>query len=224
MPFDIAAANADDESRYPDDEILKMTRGLPPESPEFASIIHRCKAMERVIAQARRLAVHDVPVLIQGESGTGKELFARAIHTSSPRYDKPFVAVNCGSIPPELVESEFFGHTKGAFTGASSERDGHFREANKGTLFLDEIGELPLLAQVKLLRAIQEGAVTKVGSSKCEKVDVRIIAATNSNLIEEVFRAVSGRTCSIASLWECCNCLRCANGAVISVLLSTIYS
>ncbi|MGO9950841.1 MAG: sigma-54 interaction domain-containing protein, partial [Dissulfurispiraceae bacterium] len=190
LPFDIAAANADDESRYPDDEILKMTRGLPPESPEFASIIHRCKAMERVIAQARRLAVHDVPVLIQGESGTGKELFARAIHTSSPRYDKPFVAVNCGSIPPELVESEFFGHTKGAFTGASSERDGHFREANKGTLFLDEIGELPLLAQVKLLRAIQEGAVTKVGSSKCEKVDVRIIAATNSNLIEEVF---SGR-------------------------------
>ena len=117
LPFDIAASNTDDEYRYADEEILKMTRGLPPESPEFISIIHRCKAMERVIAQARRLAVHDVPVLIQGESGTGKELFARAIHTSSPRYDKPFVAVNCGSIPPELVESEFFGHTKGAFTG-----------------------------------------------------------------------------------------------------------
>ncbi len=190
LPFDITASNGNDESRYPDDEILKMTRGLPPESPEFASIIHRCKAMERVIAQARRLAVHDVPVLLQGESGTGKELFARAIHTSSPRYDKPFVAVNCGSIPPELVESEFFGHTKGAFTGASSARDGHFIEANEGTLFLDEIGELPLLAQVKLLRAIEEGVVTQVGSSKCQDIDVRIIAATNSNLIEEVF---SGR-------------------------------
>ncbi len=190
LPFDISGALSDSDNRHSDEEILKMTQGLPPESPEFASIIYRCKSMVRVIAQARRLAVHDVPVLIQGESGTGKELFARAIHKSSPRFDKPFVAVNCGSIPPELVEAEFFGHTKGAFTGASKARDGYFIEADEGTLFLDEIGELPLLAQVKLLRAIQEGAVTKVGSSKSQSIDIRIIAATNTNLIEEVF---SGR-------------------------------
>jgi len=163
-----------------------MTQGLPPESPEFAFIIHNCKRMDRIIAQARRLAVHDVPVLIQGESGTGKELFARAIHTSGPRHNKPFVAVNCGSIPAELVETEFFGHTKGAFTGASSARDGHFIEASGGTLFLDEVGELPLLSQVKLLRAIQEGTITRVGSSRSEKVDVRIIAAANCNLLERV--------------------------------------
>lgn len=173
-----------------DDEILKLTQGLPPESPEFGAIIHRCKEMKRVIAQARRLAVHDVPVLIQGESGTGKELFARAIHTTSPRKDKPFVAVNCGSIPPELVESEFFGHKKGSFTGAIADREGYFSSADGGTLFLDEIGELPLPAQVKLLRAIQEDMITKVGSSKAESINVRIIAATNRNLIEDV---ASGR-------------------------------
>ncbi len=187
LPFDLSASLSGDDSRHTDEEIMNMTQGLPPESTEFASVIHRCKPMVRVIAQARRLAVHDVPVLIQGESGTGKELFARAIHKSSPRFDKPFVAVNCGSIPPELMEAEFFGHTKGAFTGASSERDGYFIEADGGTLFLDEIGELPLLAQVKLLRAIQEGCVTKVGSSKSQDIDVRIIAAANRNLIEEVF-------------------------------------
>ncbi|HMK55079.1 MAG TPA: sigma-54 dependent transcriptional regulator [Dissulfurispiraceae bacterium] len=187
LPFDISGSHAFDESRYSDEEMLRLTQGLPPEAPEFASIIHRCKPMVRVIARARRLAVHEVPVLIQGESGTGKELFARAIHKSSTRRDKPFVAVNCGSIPPELVEAEFFGHTKGAFTGASSARDGYFIAAHEGTLFLDEIGELPLAAQVKLLRTIQEGTVTKVGSSKSQDIDVRIIAAANRNLIEEVY-------------------------------------
>lgn len=190
LPFDISADYVPDILKPADDEILKLTQGLPPESPEFGAIIHRCKEMKRVIAQARRLAVHDVPVLIQGESGTGKELFARAIHTTSPRKDKPFVAVNCGSIPPELVESEFFGHKKGSFTGAISDRDGYFSSADGGTLFLDEIGELPLPAQVKLLRAIQEGMITKVGSSIPESINIRIIAATNRNLIEEV---ASGR-------------------------------
>jgi len=186
LPFDISAEYIPHILKPTDDEILKLTQGLPPESPEFGYIIHRCKEMKRVIAQARRLAVHDVPVLIQGESGTGKELFARAIHASSPRKDKPFVAVNCGSIPPELVESEFFGHKKGSFTGAVSDRDGYFSVADGGTLFLDEIGELPLPAQVKLLRAIQEGSITKVGSSKSQSINVRIIAATNRNLVEEL--------------------------------------
>jgi DNA-binding NtrC family response regulator len=190
LPFNISGDNVPDILMPADDEVLKFTQGLPPESPEFNSIIHRCKEMKRIIAQARRLAIHDVPILIQGESGTGKELFARAIHASSPRKDKAFVAVNCGSIPPELVESEFFGHKRGAFTGAISDREGHFSVADGGTLFLDEIGELPLQAQVKLLRAIQEGLITKVGSSKPQSINVRIIAATNRNLIEEV---ASGR-------------------------------
>lgn len=186
FPFEISADYMPDILKPADDEILKLTQGLPPESPEFGAIIHRCKEMKRVIAQARRLAVHEVPVLIQGESGTGKELFARAIHTTSSRRDKPFIAVNCGSIPPELVESEFFGHKKGSFTGAIADRDGFFSIADGGTLFLDEIGELPLPAQVKLLRAIQEGTITKIGSSKTESINVRIIAATNRNLIEDV--------------------------------------
>ena len=190
MPFEIAADYIPDIFKPEDDKILMLTRGLPPESPDFGAIIHRCKEMKRIIAQARRLALYDIPALIQGESGTGKELFARAIHSSSLRKEKPFVAINCGSIPPELVESEFFGHKKGAFTGAISDRQGYFSNANEGTLFLDEIGELPLLAQVKLLRAIQEGMITKIGSDRAEPVNVRIIAATNRNLIEDV---ASGR-------------------------------
>ena len=186
LPFDISADYVPDILKPEDDTVLKLTQGLPPESPEFGSIIHRSKEMKRVIAQARRLAVHNVPVLVQGESGTGKELFARAIHTSSLRKDKPFIAVNCGSIPPELVESEFFGHKKGSFTGAFSDREGHFSVADGGTLFLDEIGDLPLPAQVKLLRAIQEKVIMKVGESKSQSINVRIIAATNRNLIEDV--------------------------------------
>ncbi len=186
LPFEISADYIPDILGPTDDEILKLTQGLPPESPEFGAIIHRCKEMKRVIVRARRLAAYDVPVLIQGESGTGKELLARAIHATSPRKDKPFVAVNCGSIPHELVESEFFGHKKGSFTGAIVDREGYFASTNGGTLFLDEIGELPLPAQVKLLRAIQENKIVKVGSSKTESIDVRIIAATNRNLIEDI--------------------------------------
>lgn len=190
LPFEISAEYIPDIVKPSDDEILALTQGLPPESPEFGAIIHRSKEMKRVIAQSRRLAVHDVPVLIQGESGTGKELFARAIHTSSARKEKSFVAVNCGSIPHELVESEFFGHKKGSFTGAAADRVGYFETADGGTLFLDEIGELPLAAQVKLLRAIQESKITRIGDSKPRDVNIRIIAATNRNLIEDV---ASGR-------------------------------
>jgi len=187
FPFDISAEYLPDSLKRSGDELLKLIQGLPPEAPEFVFIIHRCQQMKKLIAQARRLSVHDdVPVVIQGESGTGKELFARAIHQSSPRKDKPFIAVNCGAIPLELVEAELFGYKKGSFTGASQDHDGYFFAADSGTLFLDEIGELPLSAQVKMLRTIQEGSVTRIGTTKPQKINVRIIAATNRNLIDEM--------------------------------------
>jgi DNA-binding NtrC family response regulator len=183
LPFDIAAEYLPDP-RPADDQIVRLTQGLPPEAPEFDAIVYRSETMRRLVLQARQLAVHQVPVLIQGESGTGKELLARAIHASSRRAQGAFIAVNCGAIPPELVEVEFFGHAKGAFTGATQSREGYLKSADGGTLFLDEIGELPLNAQVKLLRALESGAVQKVGSSKTRQVDIRIIAATNRNLIQ----------------------------------------
>jgi len=142
--------------------------------------------MGRLIQRARRVAVRAVPVLIEGESGTGKEMLARAIHRASPRRDAPFVAVNCGAIPGELLESELFGHEKGAFTGSSQAHKGYFEAADGGTLFLDELGELPGSAQVKLLRVLQEGEVVRLGSTKPAKVDVRIVAATNKTLTEEI--------------------------------------
>jgi transcriptional regulator with PAS, ATPase and Fis domain len=132
------------------------------------------------------VALHNIPVLINGESGTGKELFARAIHASSPRKMGPFIEVNCGAIPENLFESEFFGHEKGAFTGAVAMKQGYIESADGGTLFLDEIGELPLYAQVKLLRVVQEQAVVRVGATEAIKVNVRIISATNRNLMIEV--------------------------------------
>jgi DNA-binding NtrC family response regulator len=186
FPFDISADYLPDLTGTRGEEIARLTQGLSPDAPAFECIIHRCAAMKRVVAQARRLAAHDVPVLIQGASGTGKELFARAIHMSSRRSEGLIVAVNCGAIPPELVESEFFGHVKGAFTGAIEDRVGHFEAANKGTLFLDEIGELPLPAQVKLLRVLQDRKVQRVGGKKPVELDLRVIAATNRNMIEEV--------------------------------------
>lgn len=186
VPFDISAEFLPDLLRGPDERLRNLTAGLPPDAPEFADIIHRSDVMARVIAKARRVAPRSVPVLIEGESGTGKELFARAIHRASPRRDGPFQAVNCGAIPAELVESELFGHEKGAFTGADRRRRGHFEAADGGTLFLDEVGELPLPAQVKLLRTLQEGAVLRVGTTRPVTVDVRIIAATNRTLTEEI--------------------------------------
>jgi transcriptional regulator with PAS, ATPase and Fis domain len=142
--------------------------------------------MKRTVAMAHKLALRDVPVLIQGESGTGKELFARAIHQASSRNGKPFVAVNCGAIPQELVDAELFGHEKGAFTGATTARAGYFEAADGGTLFLDEVGELPLASQVRLLRVLQEREVTRIGATKPKAIDVRIIAATNRVLPEEI--------------------------------------
>lgn len=152
----------------------------------FADIITRSEAMAAVLRTAQKAATSGIPVLIEGKSGVGKELFARAIHGSSERKAKPFVAVNCGAIPDNLVESILFGHEKGAFTGATERHTGRFVEASGGTLFLDEISELPLNAQVKLLRALQEGAVEAVGGRKPVKVDVRIISATNRKLLDHV--------------------------------------
>jgi len=190
VPFDISAEFIPDLLRKPDKRLEQLVAGLPPDAPEFSSIIHRSQSMKRVIAKARHIAPRSVPVLIEGESGTGKELLARAIHEASPRSGKPFLAVNCGAIPGELIESEFFGHEKGAFTGADMLRKGYFESADKGTLFLDEIGELPLAAQVKLLRALQEKELVRIGSTASIPFDVRIIAATNRNLMDDI---ASGR-------------------------------
>src|SRR6202167_468932 len=152
----------------------------------FADIVTRSEAMAGVMRTAKKAAASTIPVLIEGESGVGKELFARAIHGSGERKSRPFVAVNCGAIPDNLVESILFGHEKGAFTGATERHTGKFVEASGGTLFLDEVSELPLTAQVKLLRALQEGAGGEVGGRKPVKVDVRIISATNRKLLDRV--------------------------------------
>lgn len=186
VPFDISADFVPNLLRKPDENLERLAAGLPVEAPEFDNIIHRSEFMQRVVLKARRIAPRSIPVLIEGESGTGKELFARAIHDASPRREKPFIAINCGAIPAELVESELFGYEKGSFTGATNARIGHFEAAHTGTIFLDEIGELPKEMQVKLLRTLQEKEVKRIGASSPRKIDVRIIAATNRNLIDEV--------------------------------------
>ena len=152
----------------------------------FNDLVMRGDVMHKVIALGRRAAASNIPVLIEGESGVGKELIARAIQGESERVGKPFVTVNCGAIPENLVESILFGHEKGSFTGAVDKRIGKFQEADGGTLFLDEVGELPLDAQVKLLRALQEGEIDPVGSKKSLKVNFRLISATNRDMIQLV--------------------------------------
>ncbi len=152
----------------------------------FADIVTRSTAMTAALRNAEKAAVSSIPVLIEGESGVGKELIARAIHGSGERKSKPFVAINCGAIPDNLVESILFGHEKGAFTGATERHVGKFAEADGGTLFLDEIAELPSAAQVKLLRALQAGEIEPVGARKSMSVDVRVISATNRDLLADV--------------------------------------
>jgi transcriptional regulator with GAF, ATPase, and Fis domain len=152
----------------------------------FGTIIGACDAMREIFRTIERLAPTNVNVLVVGETGTGKELIAHELHDRSPRRKGPFVTLNCGAIPENLLESELFGHVKGAFTGASTTREGKFQAAHKGSIFLDEIGEMPLNLQVKLLRVLQEHTITKVGSTTTEKVDIRVIAATNKDLEQAV--------------------------------------
>ncbi len=152
----------------------------------FDGIVGESPALKEVLDQVDQVAPTNSSVLIIGESGTGKEAIARAIHDLSPRRDRPLIKVNCGAITPSLIESELFGHEKGAFTGAHRQRQGHFELADGGTIFLDEVGELPLEAQVKLLRVLQEHEISRVGSETAIKVDVRLIAATNRDLVEMV--------------------------------------
>jgi two-component system response regulator GlrR len=165
---------------------VKGLRRIVGASSEDAQLIGTSRALARVREVIKRVARTDVTVLITGESGTGKELAARSLHALSPRGEGPFVALNCGAIPPDLLESELFGHTKGAFTGATRDRPGLFAAAHGATLFLDEIGDASLAVQVKLLRVLQERRFTPVGSNVEEEVDVRVIAATNRDLRNDV--------------------------------------
>ena len=164
--------------------LVKQALKVPekPSAPSSYQLLGESPAIMLVRTMIERLAKSQAPVFITGESGSGKELAARMIHTGGPRAELPFVPVNCGAIPENLMESEFFGYKKGAFTGAEGDRDGFFQAANGGTLFLDEVADLPLPMQVKLLRAIQEKRVRKVGSTAEEPVDVRIISATHKRL------------------------------------------
>jgi transcriptional regulator with GAF, ATPase, and Fis domain len=154
----------------------------------FEQIIGNSPALEAVLEQVERVATTDSTVLIQGETGTGKELIAHAIHNISPRCGRPFVRLNCAAIPLDLLESELFGHEKGAFTGAISQKIGRFELADKGTLFLDEVGDIPPALQPKLLRVLQEQEFERLGSTRTHQVDVRLVAATNRDLAEMVDR------------------------------------
>src|SRR5947209_9175623 len=168
---------------------LSRLRGQLREGWHYRHIIGRSAAMQKVFAVIERAAPVKTTVLVTGESGTGKEMVARALHEASPRRGGPFLALNCGAIPENLIESTLFGHDRGAFTGAERAARGYFRDADGGTLLLDEIGELPMGLQSKLLRVLEEGAVTPVGTTQPHKVDVRIVAATNRDLEQDVREA-----------------------------------
>lgn len=188
LPFDISMSRAffSDVVRRSDLMLARLSMGEVEGPAQFGDIIYQGPAMNRLVGRAKQAALRSVPVLIEGESGTGKELLARAIHQASARSQKSFQVVNCGAIPEDLVESELFGHVRGAFTGAVKDKVGYFEAADNGTLFLDEISELPLPSQVKLLRVLQEGEVRRVGAARTIKVDVRIIAASNRDLSQAV--------------------------------------
>ncbi|WGK61494.1 sigma-54 dependent transcriptional regulator [Halopseudomonas sp. SMJS2] len=186
IPFEIAAEYVPAASEISTASLSNIALQATPINAAFDNIIPRNKSMLLLKQQAQVLAQKLVPVLVYGETGTGKELFARAIHNAGPRSDKPFVAINCGAIPAELIDSTLFGHKKGAFTGAIADRLGVFQQADGGTLFLDEFGELTADVQVRLLRVLQEGVCTPVGGAGEQRVDVRLIAATHRNLITDV--------------------------------------
>jgi len=177
----VKAALALNELRYDNRSLQERLEQI-----RFGEIVGTSPRMQEVFRRVEKIAATDISVLITGETGTGKELIAREIHSRSPRTGKPFVTINCGAIPENLLESELFGHVKGAFTGAVATKQGKFQIAHTGTLFLDEIGEMPLNLQVKLLRAIQEKVVIKVGDTRPEAVDIRILTATNRDLEAEI--------------------------------------
>lgn len=196
LPVQVFADALPDVMREQARRIGKAVEGASTAISGFENIIGRSSSMRLVVEEAKKVSIYPVHILIQGETGTGKEVFARAIHKNySENYlgrseqECPFVPVNCGAIPSELIESEFFGHKKGAFTGATQDREGHFEAAMGGTIFLDEVGELPLSAQTRLLRVLQEKEIVRVGDSKVRSVEgVRVIAATNRNLLESIKR------------------------------------
>ncbi|QEP45003.1 AAA family ATPase [Ectothiorhodospiraceae bacterium BW-2] len=182
LPFQIAA----EFTPLSDQQLHSLSDFDTTSATHFSDIYAQSRVMQELKLKAAQLAQRSIPVLLLGETGTGKELFATAIHNSSPRADKPFIALNCGSIPPELIDSELFGHEKGAFTGANVQKKGIFEAANGGTIFLDELGELPLDAQVRLLRVFQEKKIRRVGGGAEIGVDVRLIAATHRDLAQRV--------------------------------------
>lgn len=187
VPFDLAANILPDVLRVADERLTTRSEGRIERNAGFKHMIYRSPQMCRLVEDAQKAALRSINVLIEGESGTGKELLASAVHSSSSVAAGPFVPVNCGAIPENLVEGELFGHEKGAFTGAVAAKAGWLEAANGGTLFLDEVGELPLTAQVKLLRALQERKVARVGSTKLRDLNIRVVAATNRDLAKEVF-------------------------------------
>ena len=189
-PFRLAEITALTEkarrTRALEREVRALRREVARRAAPGERLVGKSPVLLEIFKTIGKVARSDVPVLITGESGTGKELVARAIHAASGRADGPFVAINAAAIPRELLESELFGHERGAFTGAVEARAGRFREADRGTLFLDEIGDMPLELQAKLLRVLQSGEVTPVGGRRAERVDVRILAATHRDLDAEV--------------------------------------
>lgn len=182
LPFELSA------EYVPLSRLRDTAAASVPLGAEFRAIIHKSDRMRTVLDRAQKVAPYDIPVLIEGPSGSGKELLANAIHNAGRRAKGPFVSVNCGAIPADLAESEFFGHERGAFTGAVRSKIGLLEAAHGGTLFLDEIGELGRQNQVKLLRVIEEQKITRLGSTKPKDISIRVIAATNRNLVAEVSR------------------------------------
>lgn len=198
IPFDLTLQYLPELLREPDATLQALADKAPSDVEGFASIVGNSTALRLAVGRAQRAAIRDVSVLILGESGVGKELFAHAMHAASSRRNAPFVPINCAAIPPDLQESELFGHLKGAFTGAVKDRDGAFQQAHGGTLFLDEFGELDVRTQAALLRALQGGpndppchrTIRRVGAEKAEVVDVRVIAATNRSPQDQIARGM----------------------------------